>query len=319
MVGPISLDFPSCYLQKNILRMRLADKGPAQDIVLANTAYAPVPQTSPTLYAQRSYVANLLSSISRANPILTKINLSSPDSISSTQTPIGIPIPPSISLSRLAILGSQDTDSAPQILQLLLKELALPGRPPLLICIDGLAHVMKESAYRTPGFKLIHSHDLAIVRWFMDHFSGATSLPNGGMVLAATSNSNVPKVPTLDVALAELEESQSHPGSPSAKTTTTTTTPISSIPTPYKPPLRNPFATYDPRVLSVFEYGKAAGLEVHRLRGLSKEETRALMEYWARSGVLRDRVTDRLVAEKWTLSGGGVIGELERASVRMRV
>lgn len=35
--------------------------------------------------------------------------------------------------------------------------------------------------------------------------------------------------------------------------------------------------------------------------------------------MLRDQVTDRLVAEKWTLSGGGVVGELERASVRMRV
>lgn len=296
--------------------MHPANKKLAQDIVLANTAYAPVPQTSPTLYAQRSYVANLLSSISRANPILTKINLSSPESVSSTQTLIGIPIPPSISLSRLAILGSKDTESAPQIFQLLLQELSLPGRPPLLICIDGLAHVMKESAYRTPSFKLIHAHDLAIVRWYMDYFSGATPLPNGGMVLAATSNSNVPRIPTLEVALTELEESQSHPDSLRAEATTT---PTSIIPTPYKPPIRNPFATYDPRVLSVFESGKAAGLEVHRLRGLSKEETRALMEYWARSGVLRDQITDRLVAEKWTLSGGGVVGELERASIRMRV
>ncbi len=87
---------------------------------------------------------------------------------------------------------------------------------------------------------------------------------------------------------------------------------------PYKPALRNPFAAYDPRVLSVFE-SKPDGLEVQRLAGLAKEETRGLLEYWARSGVLREKVSDGLVGEKWTLSGGGVIGELERASVRMKV
>jgi small subunit ribosomal protein S29 len=43
------------------------------------------------------------------------------------------------------------------------------------------------------------------------------------------------------------------------------------------------------------------------------------MEYYAMSGVLRNTVTERLVSEKWSVSGGGIIGELERATVRTRI
>lgn len=297
------------YFLENPLKTSPPNKSLGQDIVIGHTEYAPLPQSSPTLYAQRSYVAKLLSSISRANPILETITLSSAPE-PSTSSPFPIPIPPSISLSRLALLGSQDVESAHPIFDLLIQELSLPGRPRLLICIDGLAHVMTDSAYRTPAFEPLHAHQLAIVNWFMGYLSGASPLPNGGMVLAATSQSNAPNVPTLNIALTELEESQSGVSPPRAGP--------SSISQPYGPPLRNPFTRHDERVLSVFE-SKPQGLDVQRLAGITKEEARGLLEYYAQSGILRQRVSDGLVAEKWSVSGGGVVGELERASIRMEI
>jgi small subunit ribosomal protein S29 len=53
--------------------------------------------------------------------------------------------------------------------------------------------------------------------------------------------------------------------------------------------------------------------------GLSKDEARSIMEYYAESGMLRHQVNDGFVSEKWSLAGMGNIGELERASVRARV
>lgn len=130
------------------------------------------------------------------------------------------------------------------------------------------------------------------------------------MVLAATSQSNAPTVPTLNIALTELEESQSGISPPMAGP--------SSISKPYRPPLRNPFTRHDERVLSVFE-SKPQGLDVQRLAGMTKEEARGLLEYYAQSGILRQKVSDGFVAEKWSVSGGGVVGELERASIRMEI
>ena len=107
--------------------------------------------------------------------------------------------------------------------------------------------------------------------------------------MAATSNSNNPVVPSLNLALAQLE------GNEAVK--------------------KDPFKKYDERVLAVFNQG---GVGVQRIGGVGKEEARSLMEYWSKSGVVRQRVDERLVGEKWSLSGGGVVGELERAVVRMR-
>ncbi len=62
--------------------------------------------------------------------------------------------------------------------------------------------------------------------------------------------------------------------------------------------------------------GKGRGVEVQRLGGLGKVECRALMEYWAKSGIVKGRVGVTEVAEKWGIAGGGVVGELERACFR---
>lgn len=171
-----------------------------------------------------------------------------------------------------------------------MRDLKLPGRPPLVMCMDGLAHAMRDSHYISAQYKPIHAHDLAIIRFFLDHLSGTSPLPNGGVVLAATSASNNPVIPSLNLALSQLEGKE--------------------------PVQRDPFAKYDERVLDVFNKG---GVEVQRIEGVTKEDARGLMEYWARSGVCRQKVDEGFVGEKWSLSGGGCVGELERAVVRMRI
>lgn len=78
---------------------------------------------------------------------------------------------------------------------------------------------------------------------------------------------------------------------------------------------KDPFEKgYDERVEKVM-----SGVEVLRLKGLSKREARGLMEYWAQSGVLRSRVDEGEVAEKWALAGNGIVGEIERGALRMRI
>ncbi|KAM0793908.1 mitochondrial ribosomal death-associated protein 3-domain-containing protein [Usnea florida] len=264
----------------------------AQDLILAHTEYAPLPSTTPTLYAQRTYTASLLNSISRANPILQTLQLTHPP----PKDTLPITIPPDISLSRLALLGAQDPDNAWPIFELLYRELTLPDRPPLLLCMDGLAHAMKNSHYISNTYQPIHAHQFTLIKWFLDHLSGALPLPNAGLVLASTSESNSPVIPSLALALGQLEQQAGNKMAGSVQ--------------------KDPFAKYDERVLGVFDKG---GVEVKRMGGLSKEEARGLMEYWALSGMVRQRVDDGFVGEKWTLSGGGCVGELERAVVRMRI
>ena len=164
-----------------------------------------------------------------------------------------------------------------------------------------------KTAYMTAAFKPIHAHDLALVKVFVDYLSGASPLPNGGLVLAATSASNAPPLPALDLALAQLEAG-------SASQSSAQSVDLYN-PSPATP---NPFYANDRRVMDLFEKPKDR-VDVQRLRGLSKEEAKGLMEYWAKSGILRQNVDERLLGEKWSLSGGGIVGELERGCFGMRV
>ncbi|KAL8667972.1 MAG: hypothetical protein Q9168_007161, partial [Polycauliona sp. 1 TL-2023] len=222
-----------------------------------------------------------------------------------TQTPsttdIPVPIPNNISLARLATLGASDPEIAHQIFSLLLTDLLSPGRPPIFFGLDGLAHAMQSATgYTAPNLKPIHPHSLAIIDTYTSFLSGAQKLPNGGIVMAATSQSNAPKVPALDLALSDLEGPVFTPAGQ-----------------PLKQVTRNPFFDYDEKVMSTLR--KESGIQVQRLQGLSKVEARGLMEYWAKSGMVREKVSEGFVGEKWAVSGGGVVGELERAVVRMRV
>ncbi|MCJ1485071.1 37S ribosomal protein S23 mitochondrial [Schaereria dolodes] len=288
----------------------------AQDLSNGHTEYCPLPSTSPTQYIQQSYIATLLSSIASANhALLSSLTLS-------TDHPsVPIPLQSNMSLERLARLGAADPEIAWPVFLALWTELTTKStssspRPKIFLGLDGLGHIMNNTAYMSADFKPIHAHDLALVKWYLDYLSSAKSLPNGGLVLATTSESNDPNVRTLKLKLAQLEAQQD----PTPSVTPPLDAPFllataSSLLT-NSVPRANTFGSYDERVMNCF--GKE-GIDVQRIKGLSKEEARGLMEYWAKSGILRQTVSEGLVGEKWTISGGGVIGELERGCLRMRI
>lgn len=304
----------------------------ARDVTIGHTEYTPLPNSKPTEYVQRVYVANLLQQMAKANrAVLREMR-----PIHKHQLPI--PVQSNISLDRFAELGAQDPEIAWPIFQALWKELtslsqegdpepiqdALSDleatqkrasktkspatnpfrRPPILMAIDNVSHLMTNSHYNTvdENGKLhpIHAHDLSIVKHFMSYLSGTRTLANGGMVLAATSGSDHAKSDALDVGIAMAHARQETPPQPGQ------TQNVNDFWDPYR--------KMDQRSLELL---KAVG--VIKMEGLSREEARTVMEYWAGSGLLRDRVGERLVGEKWTLSGGGIVGELEKAVVRQRV
>jgi small subunit ribosomal protein S29 len=258
----------------------------AKDIVNAHTEYGPLPGSQPVQYVQDVYTANLLSQILKANPQIATLPVK-------TSPSLPLALPPKATLKQLIEMGVTTPEASWPVFTALWQELTQPGRPPIMLAIDGLSHIMRNSEYLSPEVKPIHAHDLTIVRHFIDHLSGKSSLPNGGLILAATSGSNSPKSEAADFCIQCAEARQYNPE---------------------KMPRWNPYRNVDQRVIDVMK-----DVEVLRSNGLSKEEARAIMEYYAESGMLRARVDEGFVSEKWSLAGMGVIGELERTTVRMRV
>ncbi|KAL2016528.1 hypothetical protein VTK56DRAFT_3422 [Thermocarpiscus australiensis] len=260
----------------------------AQELTTACTEYAPIPGTDPVLYMQQNYVLKLIQSIKKANEKI----------LARTFTVNAHPelpqnIPPNTPLLSLAN-AAKEAEGAWAVFQALWQELTVRGanRPPILFTLDGLAHIMRVSDYRSPSFEPIHSHDLALVRLFADALGGGAHFPSGGAVLAATSRNNTPRTPSMELALAQREAEQAAGGA-------------GEVPQP------DPFFRgYDERVEAVLR-----SVRVLRLGGVSKLEARALMEYWAASGLLRATVDEKTVSEKWTLAGAGVLGEMERAAL----
>ena len=131
-------------------------------------------------------------------------------------------------------------------------------------------------------------------------FLAKRNCPMAEIVLAATSQSNAPTSPALDFYIQVAEARQKSPDSVLEW---------------------DPYKRVDMRVMDALQQlkGNDNAFDVLKVGGLSKDEARSIMEYYAESGLLRHRVHDRFVAEKWSLAGMGNIGELERASVRARV
>lgn len=188
------------------------------------------------------------------------------------------------------IESAREADQAWPVFTALCAELLVKGRPPLLFTLDNLTFIMKISDYRNPAFELIHSHDLVIVRMFVDMLSGKTPLPNGGAIIAATSRGNAPRNASMELAIDQrLAEQEKLEVIPQA----------------------DPFSKkYDARVDEAMK-----SVEVLKLKGISKLEARALMEYWAASGVLRATINEHTISEKWMTGGNGIIGEMERAGL----
>lgn len=279
----------------------------AQDLTDAQTAYEPIKSADRTVYIQPHYAAKLLANIARANNrLLSTLRLSK-------QHQLPIPVQPNMSLSRFAELGAQDTNLAWPIWQAFWAEITTPSpenatdgfqRPPVFVGMDGVDQAMRMSAYLDPEVSHIHAHDLALVRNFMDLLSGKISLPNGGTVLAATCESNRAAAPTLDHCLKEKHAQQYNAR-------------LRSAGVPEQNPLPMPrwdlYAAKDARIEATMK-----DVRTLKLEGLSKDEARGIMEYYAQSGILRGTVTEGLVSEKWTLAGSGNIGELEKGAVRLR-
>ncbi|CAL5868444.1 uncharacterized protein PFLUO_LOCUS2669 [Penicillium psychrofluorescens] len=274
----------------------------ARELVSGDTAYSPIEGTNPTQYVQPNATSTLLSRVVKANQdVLAGLRISQ-------QHPALKGLKPGSTLADLAKLGLQDAAVAWPVFQALWTELnatkAAPGvkdefqpRPPMLVTLDGLAHWMGESVYRAADYTTIHSHDLVFVNHFLSLLTQGQTLGNGGLVLYATSTSNSPSNYSLEVGLDQLAARQEgvKPSSPEY-------------------PQPESYSDADPRVMDLFQasMSKDGLLELQTLSGLTRDETRSYVTYFARSGLLREVVNDQLVGEKWSLSGGGVIGELEK-------
>lgn len=339
----------------------------ARAITNAQTSYQPYKTPDgETIYIQPHYTAQLLLNISKANRrLLNSLRVTK-------KHDLPIPLQSNISLARLAELGANDPTLAYPIWQALWSELTAPSqpekegrvRPPVFVGMDGVDHMMRMSAYLNGEAQPIHAHELAVARDYANLLSGKTSLPNGGMVMASTSASTRPSVPTLDhvlsrkVASGQLDDllsirDQLKQQAGSVATvediditgletfnTLSIEDPVlrrqitdfrdriqrlwnNSAPLPklrsaletttFTLPEWNPYIAIDQRVSDVMET-----VEVRKVQGLSKVEARGVMEYYARSGMMRAAVTEGLVSEKWSLAGNGIVGELEKAAVMTR-
>ncbi|KAL7629110.1 hypothetical protein AAE478_000629 [Parahypoxylon ruwenzoriense] len=253
----------------------------AQELTTAATEYSAIPHSEQ--FSQPIYIIKLFQSIYKSSySVLSKYKVE----LDHIHLPISVSR--GSSLASLAN-ATKEPEFAWPVFQAFWKELLLPGRPPILFAMDGLNHTMRVSDYRSPAFELIHSHDLSLVRLFTDALSGKTKFPNGAAILGVCTKGNCPLLPSMNKALEQAVAAQA--GQPI--------------------PPRDPFyKKYDERVFDALR-----DVKVLDIRGATKAESRSLMEYWAASGVLRMRVDERNVSEKWTMAGSGVLGEMERATL----
>lgn len=263
-----------------------------QELTTACTEYAPIPDTDPQQWMQSIYALRLMASIKDANRSVLNTTYTTRSYEDFTN-----PVVEGATLITL-IESAREADQAWPVFSALCHELFAVkadndghARPPILFALDGLGAIMRTSDYRSQTFAPIHSHDLAIVRLFTDVLSGKTPLPNGGAVIAATCRSNAARNPSMELAIDRQLARQADA----------------------ELPPRDPYGRkYDARVDEVME---DAGLEVVNVKGISKPEARALMEYWAASGLLRAQVDETTVSEKWMTGGNGIIGEMERVGL----
>lgn len=265
----------------------------AQELTTACTDYAPIPDTNPQQWMQSVYALKLMQNIRNANRAVL-------DRVYTTRSyeEFTNPVAQGATLNAL-IESARETDQAWPVFSALWHELTLKSesspRPPLLFALDGLAFTMRVSDYRSTTFEPIHSHDLAIVRMFTDLLSGRTALPSGGAVIGATCRSNSARNPSMELAINRQLARQRGAAAEEEL------------------PPRDPFGRlYDARTDGVME---GTGLSVLDVRAVTKPEARALMEYWAASGMLRATVDEREVTDKWQTGGNGIIGEMERAGL----
>ncbi|KAI0430219.1 mitochondrial ribosomal death-associated protein 3-domain-containing protein [Xylaria sp. FL1042] len=251
-----------------------------QELTTAATEYAPIPNSE--MFSQPVYTVKLMQAIHQTNQAVLSQHKVQLDHMH-------LPISVTRNMTLAALLNAtKEPDFAWPVFQAFWQELLLPGRPPILFSLDGLAHIMRISEYRSPAFELIHSHDLSLLRMYTEALGGKMAFPNGAAILGVTAKGNAPRIPSMEMAIAQAAAAQKGE----------------------KAPERDPFyRKYDERV-----FDSLRGVKLLDVQGVSKTEARALMEYWAASGILRSRIDDKNVCENWTLAGGGVLAEMERVA-----
>ncbi|GAP87323.1 putative mitochondrial ribosomal protein [Rosellinia necatrix] len=251
-----------------------------QELTTAATEYSSIPNSE--MYSQPVYVVKLMQALHQSN-----LSVLSREKVQLDHLQLPISVTRNMTLAGL-LNATKEPDFAWPVFQAFWKELLLPGRPPVLFTLDGLAHIMRISEYRTPAFELIHSHDLGLIRMFVDALGGKTTFANGAAILGITSRGNGPIIPSMEKAIVQAAAAQKGE----------------------EIPPRDPFfRKYDERVFDALR-----GVKVLDIQGIPRTDARALMEYWAASGILRARVDERQVIEKWTLAGGGMLAEMERVT-----
>ncbi|KAI1759047.1 mitochondrial ribosomal protein [Hypoxylon sp. FL1150] len=253
----------------------------AQELTTGATEYSPIPNSEQ--FSQPVYTIKLFQAIYKANQSVLsqhKIELDH----------MHLPVAANRGMTLAALANAtKEPEFAWPVFQALWKELLLPGRPPILFTLDGLSHIMRISDYRSPAFELIHSHDLSLIRLFTDALGGKTQFPNGAGILGICTKGNSLVIPSMEKALEQAAAAQA------------------GTPVPERDPF---FAKYDNRVFEALK-----GVKLLNVKGVSKQEARGLMEYWAASGILRTRVDEKNVSEKWTMAGSGILGEMERVAL----
>src|SRR5438034_6692715 len=182
----------------------------AQDLTIGHTAYSHLRNSNPTQYIQKDATAAMLTRIANANTaVLSELH------ISQSHSTLRAPLLPNMSLHTLATMGAQDPDIAWPVFKALWYELTATAqtaktggtelfkpRPPMLITVNGLAHWMTNSKYRSVEFEPIYTHNLALVRHYVSLLSSTSAypaLPHGGLILFSTSASNAPTLYSFDL------------------------------------------------------------------------------------------------------------------------
>ncbi|KAK8874226.1 mitochondrial ribosomal death-associated protein 3-domain-containing protein [Apiospora arundinis] len=255
----------------------------AQDLVEARIDYSLIPRSTPEQFSHPSYILKLMQAIRSANEeVLSK------EIVKLEHIHLPVSVSRNSSLASLAN-ATKEPEFAWPVFNALWQELLQPGRPPIMFTLDGLSHIMRISDYRSPSFNLIHAHDMALIRLFVEALGGKTHFPNGAAIVGVMTKGNWLKVKSVEKAIEQAKAAQA------------------DLPIPERDAF---YSKYDERVFEALK-----GVEVFDVKSISKPEARSLMEYWAASGVLRMRVDEKTVSERWTLAGNGVLGELERSSL----
>ena len=224
------------------------------------------------------------------------------------------------------------------------------ARPPVLLTADNLTHLLVPTEYQTVDrsgkLSAIHPFDFTLIDHYMTYLSGQGTLTNGGMILASTCASDGRVSDSLNVAKALWEARQkAQPRGPLAQklppsyrsseqrtilidndigglaSSPNEATSQSQLQPHFKETVRpadqdfreywSPWRDLDTRVMDTLK-----AVEFIQLGGMNKDEARRIIDYWAGSGMVRRKVDEGWMGEKWTLAGGGVIGELEKSVVR---